>query len=392
MMGQGYDTVIVGGGIVGCAIAYNLARSAPLRILLLEKNTICAGDTAMSCAIVRTHYSNPLTCRMATIGRNILADFSAQVGGTSGFTPCGYLIFTDADTQDDFEANIVLQQAAGAEVELIDTRRALELHPWLNPARITRAAFEPLSGFADPHLTTTSYAEAARRLGVEIRQGVCVQRLIETGDRISGVETDEGIISAGTVVVATGVWTNALTETVGVHYPYDITNHKVVQFRFDEDYSSDRFPVVRDLPGVCYNRPQNGGMLFGDSNKGDEVSDPDILDESLARDGAGHFLHNFENCFQGLTGARIDSHWAGRYDVSPDSNPIIGSFPGKDGLIAVCGLSGGGFKLAPCIGQMVAEQIVLGESRILPIEAYRPTRFDDGVPFKKAYTGTGAMA
>ena len=184
----------------------------------------------------------------------------------------------------------------------------------------------------------------------------------------------------------------SLTETVGVRYPYEITSHKVVHFCFDEDYASDRFPVVRDLPGVCYNRPQNGGMLFGDSNKGDVVSDPDTLDESLARDGAGHFLHNLENCFRGLSGARIDSHWAGRYDVSPDSNPIIGSFPGKDGLISVCGLSGGGFKLAPCIGQMVAEQIALGESRVLPIAPYRPTRFDDGAPFRKAYTGTGAMA
>ena len=391
-MSKSYDTVVVGGGVVGCSIAYNLARLAPRRILLLERNAICSGDTAMSCAIVRTHYSNPLTCRMARIGRDILADFGERVGGASGFTPCGYLIFTDADTLDDFEANIGLQQAAGAEVELIDTRRALDLHPLLDPARIAKAAFESMSGFADPHLTTTSYAAAARRLGVEIREGVSVQRMVEVGDRISGVETNEGVIAAETVVVAAGVWTNAITGTVGVRYPYEITNHKVVHFRFDEDYTSERFPVVRDLPGVCYNRPQNGGMLFGDSNKGDEVSDPDTLDESLARDGAGHFLHNFEKCFRGFTGARIASHWAGRYDVSPDSNPLIGSFPGKEGLIAVCGLSGGGFKLAPCIGQMVAEQIALGESRILPIGPYQPTRFADGTPFRKAYAGTGAMA
>ncbi|MFQ5776074.1 MAG: NAD(P)/FAD-dependent oxidoreductase [Kiloniellaceae bacterium] len=387
-----YDTVIVGGGVVGCSIAYNLARLARQRILLLERNTICSGDTAMSCAIVRTHYSNPLTCRMARIGRDILADFGERVGGTSGFTPCGYLIFTDADTLNDFEANIRLQQAAGAEVELIDTRQALDLHPLLNPTRIAEAAFEPLSGFADPHLTTTNYATAARRLGVEIRQGVRVRRLLEVGGRIGGVETDEGVVPAQTVVVATGVWTNAITATAGVHYPYEITGHKVVHFRFHEDYTSDRFPVVRDLPGVCYNRPQSGGMLFGDSHRGGNVPDPDALDESLPRDGAGRFLRNFENCFRGLTGARISSHWAGRYDVSPDSNPLIGGFPGKEGLIAVCGLSGGGFKLAPCIGQMVAEQIALGESRVLPIEPYRPTRFDDGAPFRKAYTGTGAMA
>ncbi len=392
-MSNAYDVIIVGGGVVGCAIAYNLAKLGVGEVLLLERNAICSGDTAKSCAIVRTHYSNPLTCRMARIGRDTLADLEREVDGPSGFTPCGYLIFTDAEKVDDFERNIALQQGAGADVELIDARGALELHPWLNPARIARAAYEPLSGYADPHSTTAAYAAAARRLGVEIRQGVTVRRLLESrADTVDGVATDEGEITAETVIVAAGVWTNTITATVGVPYPYEITNHKVVQFRFGEDYSSTRFPVVRDLPGVCYNRPQSGGMLFGDSNKGDDVSDPDAVDDSLARDGAGHFLRNFQNCFAGIKDARIGAHWAGRYDVSPDSNPLIGGFPGKSGLVAVCGLSGGGFKLAPCIGMMVAEKIAFGESRTLPIEPYRPTRFDDGEPFRKAYAGTGAMA
>jgi sarcosine oxidase subunit beta len=392
-MGKRHQTIIIGGGVVGCSIAYNLAKLGGRDIVVLEKGTICSGDTAKSCAIVRTHYSNPLTCRMATIGRDILADFTARVGGTSGFSRSGYLIFSDAEKLDDFEANIRLQQEAGADVELIDSRQALEIHPRLNPDRIAKAAFEPSSGFADPLLTTMGYAEAARKLGVEFRQGVRARRLTETlADRIDGVETDEGAISAETVIVAAGVWTNAITETVGVRYPFDITNHKVVLFRFDEDYASERYPVIRDLPGVCYTRPRDGGMLFGDSNRGDEISDPDFVDDSLPRDGAGHFIQNFENCFVGLDGAHIAAHWAGRYDISPDSNPIIGGFPGKDGLIAVCGLSGGGFKLAPCIAQMVAEEIVFGASRILPIEPYRPTRFDDGEPFQKAYSGTGAMA
>jgi glycine/D-amino acid oxidase-like deaminating enzyme len=363
------------------------------RVLLLERNAICSGDTAKSCAIVRTHYSNPLTCKMAVIGRDILADFKARVGGSSGFERCGYLIFSDSAMLADFEKNIALQRQAGAEVELIDARRALEIHPKLVPGRIAGAAFEPLSGYADPHLTTMAYAEAARRLGAEIRQGVAVHRLVaSTEGAVSGVETGQGVISAPHVVVAAGVWTNVVTATVGVRYPYQTTNHKVVHFSFDEDYSADRYPVVRDLSGVCYNRPHDGGMLFGDSDRGEDVPDADHVDETLARDGAGRFLHNFANCFQGLDGARITSHWAGRYDISPDSNPLIGGFPGTDGLIAVCGLSGGGFKLAPCIGRMVAEHIVHGESRILPIEPYLPTRFDDGGGFDTAYTGTGAMA
>lgn len=392
-MAKAYDTIIIGGGVIGCSLAFYLAELDGRSILILDKGAVCSGDTAKSCAIVRTHYSNPLTCRMATTGRDVLADFSERVGGSSGFERCGYLIFSDADAAEDLRRNIKMQRETGAEVDLIDTRQALEIHPLLNPDRIALAAFEPLSGYADPHLTTTGYADAARRRGVEIRQGVGVRRLVESReDKVDGVETDDGIICGETVVVAAGAWTNTLTETVGIHYPYEITNHKVVHFGFDEEYAGRRFPVVRDLPGVCYNRPQDGGMLFGDSNRGSAMTRPDPLDESLPRDGAGHFLRNFENCFRGLDGGRITSHWAGRYDISPDSNPLIGGFPGKDGLIAICGLSGGGFKLAPCISMMVAEKMAFGASRILPIEPYRPTRFEDDEPFQKAYPGTGAMA
>ena len=392
-MSKAYDVIIVGGGVTGTAIAFNLAELGVKRVLLLERNAICSGDTAKSCAIVRTHYSNPLTCKMAMIGRDILADFKARVGGDSGFKRCGYLIFSGPGMLASFENNIALQRQAGAEAELIDARQALEIHPKLIPGRIAGAAFEPSSGYADPHLTTMAYADAARRLGAEIRQGVAVHRLVgNTEHAVSGVETGQGVISAPHVVLAAGVWTNVLTATVGVRYPYETTNHKVVHFSFDEDYSADRYPVVRDLSGVCYNRPHDGGMLFGDSDRGEDVPDADHVDETLARDAAGHFLRNFANCFQGLDGTRITSHWAGRYDISPDSNPLIGGFPGKDGLIAVCGLSGGGFKLAPCIGRMVAEHIAHGESRILPMEPYLPTRFDDGGGFGTAYAGTGAMA
>jgi len=392
-MKDSYDVIVVGAGIVGTAIAYNLARSGIKDVLLLEKNTVCSGDTAYSCAIVRTHYSNPLTCKMATIGRDVLADFSQRVGGESGFRRCGYLIFSGPDTLVEFERNVSLQRDAGADVELIDTRQALELHPLLDASRIAGAAFEPLSGFADPHMTAMAYVDAARRYGVKIRQGTIVREVVEDAeDRVTGVRTDGGDISAGHVVLATGVWTNTLSEAIGLHYAYQNVNHKVVHFSFDHPYPDERYPVVRDLPGVCYNRPHNGGVLFGDSGRGEPVPSADYVDQSLARDEAGTFLVNFTNCFPSLDGARITSHWAGRYDVSPDSNPIIGGFPGKDGVMAVCGLSGGGFKLAPCIGQMVAEQIAHGESRILPGEPYLPTRFEQGREFQTAYPGTGAMA
>jgi glycine/D-amino acid oxidase-like deaminating enzyme len=188
-MKDSYDVIVVGAGIVGTAIAYNLARAGIEDVLLLEKNTVCSGDTAYSCAIVRTHYSNPLTCKMATIGRDMLADFPQRVGGESGFRRCGYLIFSGPDTLVEFERNVNLQRDAGADVDLIDTRQALELHPLLDPARIAQAAFEPLSGFADPHATVMAYVDASRRCGVEIRQGTVVRGLLEGAeDRVKRLD------------------------------------------------------------------------------------------------------------------------------------------------------------------------------------------------------------
>lgn len=84
-------------------------------------------------------------------------------------------------------------------------------------------------------------------------------------------------------------------------------------------------------------------------------------------------------------------HWAGRYNVSPDWNPMIGGLPGKDGLLTICGSSGGGFKLAPCIGLLMAELIVHGEGRTLPVDEFSPSRFATGQRFRNAY-GVGAIA
>ena len=391
-MAQSYDIVIVGGGVMGASLAYNLAALDAGRVLLLEGNRLCSGDTLKSCAIVRTHYSNPTTCRMACIGRDILSDFDAVVGGQSGFVNSGYVIFAGEDAAGPFEENIRLQQGAGSGVESIDAAEALALHPKLPRERIAAAAYERASGYADPQSTVLSYAGRARDKGVEIREGVPVRGLVEQGDRVTGVETDEGLISAGLVVLCAGVWTNTLTRPLGVEYPYAITNHKVVTMAFGYDYTGDAFPVVRDISGFAYSRPRGRHMLLGDADRGEDVPRPDFTDETLKPDELEGFRRKLAYSNSDAAAAELVHHWAGRYDVSPDWNPIIGGIDGKDGLMAICGSSGGGFKLAPCIGLITAELIVHGQGRTLPVEEYAPSRFDDGAGgFRNAY-GTGAIA
>lgn len=390
-MTETYDIIIVGGGVMGSSLAYNLASLGAGRVLLLEANRLCSGDTLKSCAIVRTHYSNPTTCRMACIGRDILADFDARVGGQSGFVNSGYVIFAGEDAAGPFQENIRLQQEAGSGVEAIDAAQALELHPKLPRDRIAAAAYERASGYADPQLTVASYAARARDLGVEIREGAPVSGLTEQGDRVTGVMTADGPIAAGLVVLCSGVWTNSLSRSVGVEFPYDITNHKVITMGFAYDYTGEKFPVVRDISGMAYSRPRGRHMLFGDADRGEDVPRPDFRDETLASGELEQFRSKLTNSNSDAAEAYLVHHWAGRYDVSPDWNPIIGGIEGKDGLLAICGSSGGGFKLAPCIGLATAEMIVHGEGRTLPLAAYAPSRFDAGGGFRNAY-GVGAIA
>ena len=391
-MAQAYDVVIVGGGIMGTALAFNLASLGAGRVLLLERNRLCSGDTLKSCAIVRTHYSNPVTCRMACIGRDVLADFGNVVGGQSGFVNSGYVIYAGEDTAGPFVENIRLQQEAGSGVERIDAAQALALHPKLPAERIAAAAYERASGYADPQSTVLSYAARARDLGVEIREGVPVTGLVEQGDRVTGVATADGVIAAGLVVLCSGVWTNTLTRSVGIEYPYAITNHKVITMGFAYDYTGERYPVVRDISGFAYSRPRGRHMLVGDADRGEDVPRPDFTDETLQPGELQGFRDKLANSNTDAATAELVHHWAGRYDVSPDWNPIIGGIDGKDGLLAICGSSGGGFKLAPGIGLITAELIVHGEGRTLPVEDYAPARFDDGAGgFRNAY-GVGAIA
>lgn len=391
-MAESYDIVIVGGGVMGTSLAFNLASLGAGRVLLLEANRLCSGDTLKSCAIVRTHYSNPVTCRMACIGRDILADFDNRVGGESGFVNSGYVIFAGEGAAAPFADNIRLQQEAGSGVEVIDAGQALALHPKLPRERIAAAAYERASGYADPQLTVTSYAARARELGVEIREGVPVSRLSEQGDRVTGVLTREGPIAAGLVVLCLGVWTNRVSRSVGVAFPYAITNHKVITMRFAYDYTGDTFPVVRDITGLAYSRPRGRHMLFGDADRGEDVPRPEFRDETLDAAELAQFRAKLAHSNTDAGGAELVHHWAGRYDVSPDWNPIIGGIDGKDGLLAICGSSGGGFKLAPAIGLATAEMIVHGAGRSLPVEQYAPSRFDaGGAGFRNAY-GEGAIA
>lgn len=168
-MTETYDVIIIGGGIMGCSTALQLARRG-VEVALLEKGVIGAGPTGKSSAIIRQHYSNEVTARMALHSLRVFQDFENQVGDECGFTQTGFVAMVPAKDKAGLEANIDLQRRVGIRTELLSEESLRELMPGVVTAELVAAAYEPESGYADPYLTVTALARAARQAGTTIFQ------------------------------------------------------------------------------------------------------------------------------------------------------------------------------------------------------------------------------
>lgn len=389
-MAETYDVVVVGAGVVGASTAFHLTKFGMKNVCLVDCGPVCAGGTAKSCAIIRTHYSIPTNTEYAARSLamfNGFKDWLEDADATSGFVNTGYLILApEGKIAEKMLANLDMQAAHSADTRAVSREEALEKHPLLSLDDIAAIGYEPASGYADPYLTTTSFVNAARRKGATVKTNCPVEGLLMEGGRIIGLRTAAGDIQAGTVICATGPWTRTLIDPTGLDIPLEVSRHIVLTFKGPAHYDS-ALPVIKDLAtdNKLYFRPATGGVvLAGTGDHGDPVTGPDIMDENVPADlvalqGAqlAHRMASFADCAP-------TADWVGPHDITPDWNPVLGPPPGIDGLILAFGFSGHGFKLAPAVGEGLA-QMALGMPHDVDIQPYRYTRFAEGALLAGAY-------
>jgi glycine/D-amino acid oxidase-like deaminating enzyme len=365
-------------------------------VALLERDQICSGGTAKSCAICRTHYSiasntalTVKTLEMFAQFKELLEDDEAE----SGFVKSGYLILAPAgDYAGKLQANLVKQNYAGADTRTISREEALERHPWLQLDDVAAIGFEPNSGYADPYLTTSSFIRAAQRLGVAVKPNTQVHGLRHQNDRIYGVETETGLIETGMVVTATGPWSAPLLATAGINIPLKISRHSVLTFKAEQPYGR-MLPVVKDLTtdNKMYFRPASGDVvLVGTGDYGDPVRHADAMNENIASAFIELQGSQLARRMAAFADGALTASWIGPYDITPDWNPVLGPVEGIKGLHVAFGFSGHGFKLAPAIGLMLA-QTVLGEIPEIGLYPYRLGRFATGELLSGSY-GIGSIS
>ncbi len=376
------DVVVIGGGCTGTSTAFQLGRRGA-RCVLVEKGQVGGGPTGKSSGIIRMHYSLEPLIRLARRSLEIFQHFADLVGGTADFRPAGFLLLAGAADRARLEANVRLQSSLGVRTSTLGPRELADLDPAMNVEDVAAAAYEPDSGYADGYATSTAFATAARRHGVEVTTGVAATRIVVEGGAVQGVETSYSMIQTSRVLVAAGPWTPRLLDPLSVHLPIRTMRIQVALVHL-RSVVIER--VCGDLLKGFYLRPDVGGqVLLGSIEETDEEEVPaDRFDEGLDFDFAERIVRKLVWRYPGSRDGEVRGGFASLYDVTPDWQPMLGPVEGVGGLFVAAGFSGHGFKLSPAIGEVMA-QTVLGERPSVDIGVFRPSRFAAGASIRSPY-------
>ncbi|MGY4707634.1 NAD(P)/FAD-dependent oxidoreductase [Candidatus Bipolaricaulota sp. J31] len=349
------DVVIIGAGVTGAALAYELARRGIRDVVVLERRFPCAGATGRCGGGIRQQFTTPHNIRLAMESVRRYETLSEELGVDIEFIQGGYLIL--AETEGEREAQkkaVALQNDLGLPSRLLTPEEAVEVLPLLDGTTITGATYCPTDGHANPFRVVEGYLKQARRLGVVVEKFTEVVGLEVQGGRIVGVETTRGRISPGVVVNAAGAWSGEIARMAGVELPNVPVRHEIaitepVQFTME-------VMVISIHNGIYFSQTKEGQIIGGIGLPGEKprynLSSSLRFMRVYARE-----LVRYVPAFGQLSVLR---QWAGLYDVTPDAQPILGPTPGLENFIQANGYSGHGFMIAPAVARHLADYIEKG--------------------------------
>lgn len=373
-MRKSADAVVVGGGVQGASIAYNLLRLGMKNVVLCEKNTFANGSTGRCGAGVREQWGREGNCLLAKAAIDIFEQLPEELQPDRDieFLEKGYLMMAYTEKEwAQFQKNVALQNRLGIKSVIMTPDDVRETFPPVSVEGLYGATFNARDGHANPFQTTRAYLQAFRRLGGEASFFTRVTGVDVSGGQVRRVTTDRGAISTPIVVNAAGPWAAPIAEMVGVELPLFTQRHQILA---TEPVGWILNPMLMSFSRnyYCQQGPE-GSFVMGMGNPA----------EPLGYD-IGHswqFLQEMARVMcpvlPALRGIRVVRQWSGLYTVTPDAHPILGDVPGVHGYYQSVGFSGHGFMLAPITGRLMA-QLILGQETSLDISGLNLDRFKRG--------------
>ena len=415
------DVIVIGGGISGCATAYNLAKRGA-HVILLEKGQIADEASGRTWGAVRRQGRQAPEVPLAIESLKLWDKLSEDLGTETHFIRGGnILLASNAKELADFENTVRITREYGLESDIVDRKRAQEILPGLS-GKFIGGMYSPSDGYAHPVKTTNAFARAAQENGATVRTGCSVERIETSGGQVKGVVTERGEkIEADVVVNAAGVWAPRLARTCDVRVPVRVVRTHVTITEPKPDY---RAPLVWS-PRVSFRPTADGNILLGAGSALKADHDLDLtsvrdlkyflpglsqfrkqiafhVGSQLLNDVLSHVPGTVQNRkffsttvgvepevnwntikrmrkaffehMPHLSGLRFVKTWAGLIDITPDILPVLGEAPGVKGLILATGFSGHGFALGPITGKLISE-LILDGTPSLSLYDFRLTRF-----------------
>ena len=244
--------VIVGGGVVGCSVAYHLARARVSDVVLLERRELTCGTTWHAAGLIGQLRPSKRMTELAKYTAELYTGLEAETGQATGFKQNGSIsLATTPGRFEELKRSASMAKVFDLRVDVLGPDEIAARYPLITVDDVVGGIFIPSDGQANPIDVTRALAMGARAGGVLIREGVPVTAIAHNGERVTGVETPEGTIAAEIVVLSAGMWTRELAATIGVHVPLHACEHFYVMTDPFEGVTPD-LPVLRDYDGCAY--------------------------------------------------------------------------------------------------------------------------------------------
>ncbi|OLD37005.1 MAG: hypothetical protein AUI57_12540 [Candidatus Rokubacteria bacterium 13_1_40CM_2_68_8] len=352
------SAVVIGGGVVGCSIAYHLARRGLADVVVVERETVGSGTTSKAAGGIRVQFPTETEIRFSLEAIRVFERFQDEFGVDPGYKKIGYLfLVSDAKQLRGFEKRIALQRTLGADVRVITPDDARKLVPALRVDDLVAAVWGPGDGLAGPAEVTAGFARRARELGVKIAEGVRVSSLERTQGRVSGVMTSAGAIASPLVINAAGPAAARVARLAGVELPVHPRRRHIF---FTEPFPAipGPVPLTTDVTSGFYFRKEMEQVLLSPGDVEDIGEDFDVpMDWGKVEEAVQKAIQRLPII-----------------PLTPDDHAIIGWAPGVEGFFLAVGFGGHGFQHPPATGRYVAEWLLDGKPS-LDLSLFDPGRF-----------------
>ncbi|MEJ2580650.1 MAG: FAD-dependent oxidoreductase [Acidobacteriota bacterium] len=373
--------VIIGGGVIGCSVAYHLGHLGWKDVVLLERDQLTSGTTWHAAGLMTTFGSTSETSvEMRMYTRELYAQLEEETGLATGFEPIGFVeLAADKDRVEEYRRVAAFNRHLGNDVEENGPDEIKRLFPLARVDDIEAGFYLPQDGRVNPVDATMALAKGTRQLGVRIIEGVSVTGVTTKNGRASGVMTTQGEIEAEFVVNCAGMWARQLGALNGICIPNQSTEHYYLITEPFEGMTRD-LPIIEDPSCHGYYREETGGLMIG---LFEPVCAPWMVDGVPEDFSFGEIAPDWDRMTPFLEKAMsripisaevgISKFFCGPESFTPDMGVAFGEAPEVENYFIAAGLNSIGIITGPGLGKIMAQWITTGDpgADITPVNVDR---------------------